>query len=79
MKNIGLLFNDDKTRGHIFKLQKPMCNKSFRQQSSPVRCIGDLNRPRYQSMKWKVIQVRSFQTQLDRVWSGRLFDLDQIH
>ena len=79
MKNIGLLFNDNNNRGHIFKLQKPMCNKSFRQQSSPVRCIGDLNRSRYQPMKWKVIQVRSFKTQLDNVWSGRLFNLDRIY
>ena len=28
----GLEFNDNNTRGHIFKLQKPRCNMSFRQQ-----------------------------------------------
>ena len=45
----GLEFNDNNTRGHIFKLQKPRCNKSFRQLSFSVRCIDDWNRlPAYQ-------------------------------
>ena len=26
VKNVGLMFNDNNNRGHIFKLQKPMCN-----------------------------------------------------
>ena len=41
---LGLEFNDNITRGHIFKLQKPRCNKPFRQKSFPVRCIDDWNR-----------------------------------
>ena len=40
----GLDFNDNNTRGHIIKLQKPKFNKSFRQQSFLVRCIDDWNR-----------------------------------
>ena len=44
----ALEFNDNKslnnTRGHIFKLQKPRCNMSFRQQSFPVPCMDDWNR-----------------------------------
>ena len=69
----GLEFN---TRGHIFKLQKPRCNKSFRQQSFPVRCIDD----RYRLPDCVVASdtVLSFKTQLDKFLSGRQFDLDQI-
>ena len=73
----GLEFNDNNTRGHIFKLQKSRCNKSFRQQSFPVRCIDDWNRlPDY------VVEsdtVLSFKTQLGNFFSGRRFDLGQIY
>ena len=68
----GLEFNDNNTRGHIFKLQKPRCNKSLRQQSFPVRwnrlpdCVVESD------------TVPSFKTQLDKFLSGRRFDLDQI-
>ena len=67
----------DNTRGHIFKLQKPICNKSFRQQSFPVRCIDDWNR-----LPDCVVEsdtVLSFKTQLDKFLSGRRFDLYQIY
>ena len=72
-----LKFNDNNTRGHIFKLQKPRCNKSFRHQSFPVRCIDDCNR-----LPDCVVAndtVLSFKTQLDKFLSGRQFDLDQIY
>ena len=65
----GLEFNDNNTRGHIFKLQKPRCNKSFRQQSFPVRCIDVWNR-----LPDCVVEsdtVLSFKTQLDKFLSGR--------
>ena len=41
VEKFGFEFNDKYTRDHIFKLQKPRCNKSFRQQSFPMRCIDD--------------------------------------
>ena len=44
MAKFGLEFNDNNTRDHIFKLQKPRYNKSFRQQSFPLRFIDDWNR-----------------------------------
>ena len=39
----GPIFNDNNTLGHIFKLQKPRCNKIFKLQTFPVRCIDDWN------------------------------------
>ena len=69
--------DDNKTWGDLFKLQKPRCNKSFRQQSFPVRCIDDWNR-----LPDCVVEsdtVLSFKTQLDKFLSGRRFDLDQIY
>ena len=72
-----LEFNDNNTRGHIFKLQKPRCNKKLRQQSFPVRCIDDWNR-----LPDCVVEsdtVLSFKTQLDKFLRGRRFDLDQIY
>ena len=53
------------------------CNKSFRQQSFPVRCIDDWNR-----LPDCVVEsdtVLSFKTQLDKFLSRRRFDLDQIY
>ena len=73
----GLEFNDNNTRGHIFKLQKPRCNRSFRQQSFPVRGIDDWN-----SLPGCVVEsdtVLSFKTQVEKHLSGRQFDLDQIY
>ena len=73
----GLEFNDNNTRGHIFKLQKPRCNKSFRQQIFPIRCIDDWN-----ALQDKVLEsetVLGFKTQLDKAWKGKRFELEQIY
>ena len=73
----GLEFNDNNTRGHIFKLKKPRCNKSFRQQSFPVCCIDDWNR-----LPDCVVEsdtVLSFKTQLDKFLNGSQFDSGQIY
>ena len=43
VKKFGIVFNDNNTRDHIFKFQKQRCNRSFRQQTFPVRCIDDWN------------------------------------
>ena len=73
----GLEFNDNNTRGHIFKLQKPKCSKSFRKQSFPERCIDDWNR--LPDCVVESVTALSFKTQLDKFLSGRRFDLDQIY
>ena len=78
MEKFGLEFNDNNTRGHSFKLQKPRCNKSFRQQSFPVCCIDDWNRlPDCVVESDTVLSL--FKTQLDKFLSGRGFDLDRIY
>ena len=79
MEQFGLDFNDNNinTRGHIFKLQKPRCNKSDRQQPFPVRCVDDWNRlPDCEEERDTVL---SFKTQLDKYLSGGRFDLNQIY
>ena len=69
--NFGLEFNDNNTKGHIAH------NKSFRQQSFPVRCIDDWNR--LPDCVVEIDTVLSFKTQLDNFLSGGRFDLDQIY
>ena len=73
----GLSFNDNNTRGHIFKLQKPRCSKSFRQQTFPIRCIDDWN-----ALPENIVQsetVLKFKTELDKKWGGRRFALDPVY
>ena len=36
-------FNDNCTRGHLFKIQKPSCKKKLRMVSFPKRCINRWN------------------------------------
>ena len=36
-------FNDNCTRGHLFKVVKPRCEKTLRLNSFPVRCINKWN------------------------------------
>ena len=63
-----LSLNDNNTRGHIFKLQKPRCSKSFRQQTFLIRCIGDWN-----ALPENIVEsetVLKFKTELDKKWGG---------
>ena len=46
VKKNGLEFIDNKTRGHIFKRQKPKCNKSF----SHSQCVASTFGIGYQTM-----------------------------
>lgn len=73
----GLSFNDNNTRGHIFKLQKPRCSKSFRQQTFPIGCIDDWN-----ALPENIVEsetVLKFKTELDEKWGGRRFALDPVY
>ena len=36
-------FNDNCTRGHLFKIVKPRCEKTLRLNSFPVHCINKWN------------------------------------
>ena len=61
----------------FFKLQKPRYSKSFRQQTFPIRCIDDWNAlPEYLV---EIETVYKFKTELDKIWSGRRFDLDHVY
>ena len=74
---VSFEINDNNTRGHIFRLQKPRCNKSFRQLSFPIRCIDDWNRKPDCVVESDTVLV--FKTQLDKFLSGRRVDLDQMY
>ena len=73
----SLSFNDNNTRGHIFRIQKPRCIKTSRQQTFPIRCINDWN-----TLPDEIVEcetVLSFKTTLDKHWSGKRFELDQVY
>ena len=36
-------FNDNCSRGHMFKINKPICRKSLRLNGFPLRCINSWN------------------------------------
>lgn len=70
-------FNDNITRGHIFKLSKSRCNKSMRLNSFPHRCIDDWN-----SLPEEIVcseTVNGFKTKLDKLWKPTRFDIDQVY
>jgi len=70
-------FNDNPTRGHIFKIMKPRCNKSLRQNSFSVRVIDMWNGLSEDTVCAK--SVLSFKTKLDREWKSKRFVLDNIY
>ena len=75
--NISLSLNDNSTRGHICKIQKPWCGKSFRQQTFPFCCIDGRN-----SLPEEILDREtgfSFKTKLDKHWSRKRLDLDQVY
>lgn len=70
-------FNDNCTRGHIFKITKPMCRKSLRLNSFPVRCINQWN-----NLDEAIVcsdSVISFKTRLDKVLRPDRFNLANIY
>ena len=77
VNKFGLSFNDNSTRGHIFKLQKPRCNKTFRSQTFPIRCIDDWNSLTYDVVESETVIL--FKTRIDKIWSRRSFDTDQVY
>ena len=74
VENFCMELYDNNTKGHIFKLRKPRCNKLFRRQSFPMRCIDDWNRLPECVVESDTVLV--FKTQMDKFLSRRRFDLD---
>ena len=70
-------FNDNCTRGHLFKIVKPRCEKTLRLNSFTVRCIN----------KWNTLSedivcsdtVFKFKTRLDKVLLPGRYILAEIY
>lgn len=70
-------FNDNITRGHIFRLEKKHVNKSLRSNSFPLRCINSWN-----DLPENIVcctSVESFKTALDKLWYQRRFETSLIY
>ena len=70
-------FNDNCTRGHLFKIQKPSCRKKLRINAFPVRCINMWN-----SLTEEIVTsatVLKFKTRLDRHLQPDRFNLAEIY
>ena len=70
-------FEDNCSRGHIFKITKPSCRKSMRLNSFPVRCINQWN-----SLDEDIVcsdTLLSFKTRLDRAMRSDRFNLANIY
>ena len=53
-------FNDEKTRGHLLRLETQLVRKSLRLKSFPTRCINELNVCK--------TNMDSFTIALDKLW-----------
>ena len=70
-------FNENCTRGHLFKIQKNGCKKNLRLNSFPMRCINQWN-----SLSEDIVSsdtVLKFKTRLDRILLPDRYDLADIY
>ena len=70
-------FNDNLTRGHLFRISKPSINKSLRLNMFPVRSIDNWN-----NLSEDIVlsdSVASFKTKLDKYWSHKRFIMEGIY
>ena len=70
-------FNDNCTRGHLFKIVKPRCQKNFRSNCFPVRCINKWN-----ALSEEIVcsdTVLKFKTSLDKVLLPERYILAEIY
>ena len=68
--------NENTTRGHSLKLNKPRCLKSLRQNAFPARCIDDWN-----SLPNDLVCIEkldTFKNRLDVLWRSKRFDTSDI-
>lgn len=70
-------FNDNNTRGHLFRLEKQHVRKSLRLNSFPTRCINEWN-----NLSEEIVcktSVDSFKIALDKLWLHKRFDTSTIY
>ena len=70
-------FNDNCTRGHLFKIQKQTCKKTLRLNSFPMRCINQWN-----SLSEEIVSsdtVLKFKTGLDKFLLSDRYNLTEIY
>ena len=74
---LNVSFNENTTRGHSFKLNKPRCLKSLRLNALPARCIDNWN-----SLPDELVHTEkldTFKNRLDVFWRGCRFDVSNIY
>lgn len=70
-------FNDNITRGHLFRISKPSVKKSLRLNTFPIRSIDNWN-----NLSEDIVlsnSVTTFKTKLDKYWCQKRFDLEGIY
>ncbi|MEW8547692.1 MAG: reverse transcriptase family protein, partial [Candidatus Thiodiazotropha sp.] len=70
-------FNDNITRGHIFRIYKPSVKKTLRKNVFPVRCIDAWN-----ELPEEIVTSQStlsFKSSLDKLWRDKRYDVSQIY
>ena len=70
-------FNENTTRGHSFKLNKPRCLKSLRLNAFPARCIDNWNGLPDELVRTE--KLDSFKNRLDVLWRDCRFDVSYIY
>lgn len=70
-------FNENTTRGHMYKISKPRCQKSLRLNAFPARCIDNWNRLPADLVNLE--KVDSFKNKLDIVWRDIRFDVSEVY
>ena len=70
-------FNDNTTRGHLFRISKPSVSKTLRKNVFPVRCIDTWN-----ELSEDIVtstDILSLKVQLDKMWLNKRFDTSCIY
>ena len=70
-------FNDNNTRGHLFRLEKHHVRKSLRLNSFPTRCINEWN-----NLPEEIVcktSIDGFKIALDKLWHHKRFDTSTIY
>ena len=70
-------FNENTTRGHSLKLNKPRCLKSLRLNAFPARCIDEWNRLPNELVCTE--KLDTFKNQLDVLWKSERFATSGIY
>ena len=75
--SFNITLNENTTRGHSLKLNKPRCLKSLLQNAFPARCIDDWN-----SLPNDLVcieKLETFKNRLDVLWRGKRFHTSDIY